>query len=81
RVRQPFNVNSLALAAACAALDDHDYLAQSRRQAWGSLNPDLRRALSLYDLDAGKWDLLREMDTRMADGRDYMTPDGVADIT
>jgi histidinol-phosphate aminotransferase len=30
RVRQPFNVNSLALAAACAALDDSDYLAQSR---------------------------------------------------
>ncbi len=31
RVRQPFNVNSLALAAACAALDDADYLAQSRQ--------------------------------------------------
>ncbi|AYC33557.1 histidinol-phosphate transaminase [Pseudomonas cavernae] len=31
RVRQPFNVNSLALAAACAALDDADYLAASRR--------------------------------------------------
>ncbi|MCY1410215.1 Histidinol-phosphate aminotransferase [compost metagenome] len=31
RVRQPFNVNSLALAAACAALDDTEYLAQSRR--------------------------------------------------
>jgi len=30
RVRQPFNVNSLALAAACAALDDTDYLARSR---------------------------------------------------
>lgn len=30
RVRQPFNVNSLALAAACAALDDVDYLARSR---------------------------------------------------
>jgi histidinol-phosphate aminotransferase len=30
RVRQPFNVNSLALAAACAALDDEDYLAHSR---------------------------------------------------
>ncbi len=30
RVRQPFNVNSLALAAACAALDDEDYLARSR---------------------------------------------------
>ncbi|OEC35334.1 histidinol-phosphate aminotransferase [Pseudomonas cuatrocienegasensis] len=31
RVRQPFNVNSLALAAACAAFDDADYLAESRR--------------------------------------------------
>ena len=31
RVRQPFNVNSLALAAACAALEDVDYLAESRR--------------------------------------------------
>jgi len=31
RVRQPFNVNSLALAAACAALEDADYLAEGRR--------------------------------------------------
>lgn len=31
RVRAPFNVNSLALAAACAALDDAEYLAASRR--------------------------------------------------
>ncbi|MNM67288.1 Histidinol-phosphate aminotransferase 2 [compost metagenome] len=31
RVRQPFNVNSLALAAACAALGDSDYLAEGRR--------------------------------------------------
>ncbi|MCU1716532.1 histidinol-phosphate transaminase [Pseudomonas sp. 5P_3.1_Bac2] len=30
RVRQPFNVNSLALAAACAALEDAEYLAQGR---------------------------------------------------
>ncbi|MDF3867077.1 histidinol-phosphate transaminase [Pseudomonas denitrificans (nom. rej.)] len=31
RVRQPFNVNSLALAAACAALDDAQYLAEGKR--------------------------------------------------
>lgn len=31
RVRQPFNVNSLALTAACAALNDEAYLAESRR--------------------------------------------------
>ncbi|WP_434458532.1 histidinol-phosphate transaminase [Stutzerimonas urumqiensis] len=32
RVRQPFNVNSLALSAACAALEDQAYLARSRAQ-------------------------------------------------
>lgn len=31
RVRQPFNVNSLALAAAAAALDDHAFLAETKR--------------------------------------------------
>ncbi|WP_136474553.1 hypothetical protein [Pseudomonas sp. DG56-2] len=56
-------------------------LAQNKGKAWGSLNADFKRALSLYDLDAGKWDLLREMDMRMADGRDYMTPDGIAAIS
>ena len=31
RVRQPFNVNSLALAAATAALDDAEFLAETKR--------------------------------------------------
>lgn len=31
RVRQPFNVNHVALAAACAALDDHLFIAESFR--------------------------------------------------
>ena len=31
RVRQPFNVNSLALSAAAAALDDTEFLAESKR--------------------------------------------------
>ena len=30
RVRQPFNVNHLAMVGACAALDDHDFIARSR---------------------------------------------------
>ena len=29
RVRQPFNINSMALAAAVAVLDDQDYLSRS----------------------------------------------------
>lgn len=55
-------------------------LAQNKGRAWGTLDANYRRALELYDLDAGKWDLLRSMDTRLADGRDYMTADGIADI-
>jgi len=31
RIREPFNVNSLALVAACAALEDEDYLFRSRQ--------------------------------------------------
>jgi histidinol-phosphate aminotransferase len=30
RVRQPFNVNHLAMVAATAALEDHDFIAKSR---------------------------------------------------
>lgn len=56
-------------------------LAQNKGRSWSSLNADFKRALSLYDLDGGKWDLLREMEMRHADGRDYMTPDGIAAIS
>ena len=30
RVRQPFNVNHLAMVAACAALDDDEFIEKSR---------------------------------------------------
>lgn len=55
-------------------------LAQNKGRAWGTIDTGLRRTLELYDLDAGKWDLLRGMDTRMADGRDYLTTDGIPSI-
>ena len=55
-------------------------LAQNKGRAWANMDSGLRRTLKLYDLDAGKWDLLRSMDTRMADGRDYLTADGIGDI-
>jgi len=46
RVRQPFNVNSLALAAATAALDDNDYVEQSaalNRQGMSQLEEGLSK--------------------------------------
>lgn len=49
RVRQPFNVNALALTAATAALEDTDYLGQSR-QANGTGGHRLRVAFDLLGL-------------------------------
>ena len=43
RVRQPFNVNHLAMVAACAALEDHDFIEKSRRM----------NAAGLTQLEAG----------------------------
>jgi histidinol-phosphate aminotransferase len=46
RVRQPFNCNNLALAAAIAALDDQEFLAQSRannRQGMSDITAGLAR--------------------------------------
>lgn len=65
---------------ASAGLMMAHHLAQNKGRAWGSMDESLRRTLSLYDIDAGKWDLLRGMDSRMADGRNYLTADGIGDI-
>jgi histidinol-phosphate aminotransferase len=43
RVRQPFNVNHLAMVAACAALQDHEFIEKSRRM----------NAAGLVQLEAG----------------------------
>lgn len=51
RVRQPFNVNSLALVAATAALDDDDHLNRSIRLNAEGLKT-LREALAQRDLPA-----------------------------
>lgn len=80
-----FKLNGLswwtdANKASAGLMMAHD-LAHNKGKRWGDLDPQYQRALSLYDLDAGKWDLLREMQTKMADGKDYMTTDGIASIT
>lgn len=50
RVRQPFNVNSLALVAACAALDDQEYLEAGRALNRAGM-AQLEEGLALLDLN------------------------------
>ena len=38
RVRNPFNVNTLAQVAAMAAIDDADYLKKSQEQVWRGMD-------------------------------------------
>ncbi|HSX88859.1 MAG TPA: hypothetical protein VLG17_12790, partial [Pseudomonas sp.] len=60
-----------------AALMMSHHLAYNRALSWDKMNPDLQRTLELFDFDAGRWDLVRNTATKEADGREYMTTQGV----
>ena len=63
-----------------SALMMSHHLAYNRTLNWDQMNPDLRRTLELFDIDAGKWDLLRSTPAKEADGREYMTTQGIDSI-
>ncbi len=63
-----------------AALMMSHHLAYNRTMNWDQMNPDLRRTLELFDFDAGRWDLVRGTGAKLADGREYMTTQGLDDI-
>ena len=79
-----FKVNGLtwwtdAMRSTAALMMSH-HLAYNRTLAWDKMNPDLQRTLELFDIDAGKWDLLRSTPAKEADGREYMTTQGIDSI-
>ena len=79
-----FKVNGLtwwtdAMRSTAALMMSH-HLAYNRALNWDQMNPDLRRTLELFDFDAGKWDLVRNTGAKLADGREYMTTQGIDDI-
>ncbi|MCW5623572.1 MAG: hypothetical protein KIT73_02515, partial [Burkholderiales bacterium] len=44
---------------------------------WEQLDPNLSSVLSLYNIDAGKWAVLRQAATKEADGMAFLTPEGM----
>jgi len=62
------------------ALTHSHYLAQNARHAWDKLPDALRDMLGLYNIDAGKWEILRAAPLQAADGRQYMTPGGLKTV-
>lgn len=61
-------------------LSHSNYLASNAAQAWDALPASLRDMLGLYNIDGGKWDVLRIAAMTEADGRRYMTPDGLQTV-
>lgn len=57
-----------------------NFLASNARHEYGSLPSELRDMLSLYNIDAGKWEVLRAAPLSQADGRMYMTPEGLKTV-
>lgn len=53
-------------------------LANKKRLAYGALDPMLRRTIGRYGIDETRWNMIRQAETRAADGEHFLTPDGVA---
>lgn len=62
------------------ALATSHRLALNAERAWTDLPGDLQRVLSLFGLEADKWDIVRRGGQAAADGRVYLTPEGIDDL-
>jgi hypothetical protein len=62
-----------------AALSLSHFMAKESVRSWDQLQPELRRLLGLYDIDEQKWNTIRNGKQTLADGREYLTPDGIED--
>lgn len=52
-------------------------LALNVGNAFEALDPDLTRTLGLYGIDADRWNVIRQATTKEADGRAYLTTEGI----
>ena len=56
-------------------------LARHRRTAFADLRPDLQQLLQGYGIGEAEWRLVQMMETRGADGREYIDPTGVRGLS
>jgi hypothetical protein len=59
-----------------AGLSMSNYLATLKPKAWADLG-DMQRVFTLFGIDEGRWNLIRQAELKAADGNDYLTPDAV----
>jgi hypothetical protein len=64
---------------ASAAMGMSHHMALNADRTWSALAPEYQRVLSLYNIGELDWDVIRASSQRLVDGRNYITPDTVAD--
>lgn len=56
------------------------YAALVAKDTFDKLPKEFSRVLSLYGIDSGKWDIIRSVPQKLADGRNYLTAEGIEQV-
>jgi len=79
-----FKLNGLAWwtdswkAAACDTMAHH--MAELRNTSWGRLPRHRQDLFGQYNIDEGKWEIIRKGQMKAADGKYYLTPSGIDSV-
>lgn len=60
-----------------AALSHSHYMAKNSGKVFDEINPELRRMLGLYNIDAGKWEIIKRATVKVSDGKQYISGDAI----
>lgn len=66
---------------ASAALGMSNHLASISDRAFENLHPDTQRVLSLYNITAPEWELIRQTAAKNVDGKAYIVPEALRDLS
>lgn len=60
-----------------AALSHSHYMAKQSSKSFDEINQELRRMLGLYNIDAGKWEIIKRATVKVSDGKEYISGDAI----
>lgn len=66
---------------ASAALGMAHHMALQSERGWSRIGAEYQRVLGLYNIDAAKWDVIRQSSAKHVDGKGYIVPEGVRNLS
>lgn len=55
-------------------------MALNKAKGFDELSPDMKGTLKAFDIDADKWEIIRNSSSKMADDREYVVPEAIFDV-